>query len=66
MLSISKVGEIDWERKIFDDDCLAIRSGDYYMFEYESDQEEDEEKQDEATRAQEEVERLVFLMKSKS
>lgn len=40
--------------------CLAIRSGDYYMFDYESDQEEDEEKQDEATRAQEEVKDSFF------
>lgn len=34
---------------------LAIRSGDYYMFDDESDQEEDEGKQDEATLAQEQV-----------
>ena len=34
---------------------LAIRSGDYYMFDYESDQEDDEGKQDEATFAQEQV-----------
>ena len=35
--------------------CLAIRSGDYYMFDDESDQEDDEGKQDEATLAQEQV-----------
>ncbi len=34
---------------------LAIRSGDYYMFDYESDEEEDEGNQDEATVAQEQV-----------
>ncbi len=34
---------------------IAIRSGDYYMFDYESDEEEDEGKQDEATAAQEQV-----------
>jgi hypothetical protein len=33
----------------------AIRSGDYYMFEYESDEEEMEEKEDEATVAEEQV-----------
>ncbi|CAF0821922.1 unnamed protein product [Adineta steineri] len=33
----------------------AIRSGDYYMFEYESDEEVDEGKQDEATVAQEQI-----------
>ncbi|CAF1290006.1 unnamed protein product [Adineta steineri] len=33
----------------------AIRSGDYYMFDYESDEEEDEGKQDEATAAQEQI-----------
>ncbi|CAF1290556.1 unnamed protein product, partial [Rotaria sordida] len=33
----------------------VIRSGDYYMFEYESDEEEDEGKQDEATFAQEQI-----------
>ena len=33
----------------------AILSGDYYMFDYESDEEEDEGKQDEATVAQEQV-----------
>lgn len=37
--------------------CLAIRSGDYYMFDDESDQEIDEGKQDEATLAQEQVNR---------
>ena len=34
---------------------LAIRSGDYYMFDYESEEEEEEGKQDEATTAQEQV-----------
>jgi len=35
---------------------LAIRSGDYYMYDYESDEEEvDEGKSDEATVAQEQV-----------
>ncbi len=34
---------------------IAIRSGDYYMFDYESDEEEDEGNQDEATIAQEQV-----------
>lgn len=35
---------------------IAIRSGDYYMFDYESDEEEEEEvKPDEATAAQEQV-----------
>lgn len=34
---------------------LAIRSGDYYMFNYESEDEEEEEIQDEATVAQEQV-----------
>jgi hypothetical protein len=43
--------------KIFDFFFVAIRSGDYYMFEYESDEEEDEGKQDESTAAQEQVKR---------
>jgi hypothetical protein len=34
---------------------VAIRSGDYYMFDYQSDEEEDEGNQDEATIAQEQV-----------
>ncbi|CAF1085642.1 unnamed protein product [Adineta ricciae] len=33
----------------------AIRSGDYYMYEYESDEEEEEVKEDEATVAQEQI-----------
>ncbi|CAF3346333.1 unnamed protein product [Rotaria sp. Silwood1] len=33
----------------------AIRSGDYYMFEYESEEQEDEEKPDEATVAEEQI-----------
>ncbi|CAF5189494.1 unnamed protein product, partial [Rotaria sp. Silwood1] len=32
-----------------------IRSGDYYMFEYESEEQEDEEKPDEATVAEEQI-----------
>ena len=35
--------------------ALAMRSGDYYMYEYESDEEEEEVKEDEATVAQEQV-----------
>jgi hypothetical protein len=38
---------------------VAIRSGDFYMFDYESDEEEDEGKQDEATVAQEQVDRKI-------
>jgi hypothetical protein len=34
---------------------VAIRSGDYYMFDYESDEVEEEVKEDEATIAQEQV-----------
>jgi len=45
------------EKKKFYLIILAIRSGDYYMYEYESDDEEveEEEKPDEATVAQEQV-----------
>ncbi|CAF0897645.1 unnamed protein product [Adineta ricciae] len=39
----------------FNHSILAIRSGDYYMFDYQSDEEEDEGKQDEATVAQEQI-----------
>ncbi|CAF2902955.1 unnamed protein product, partial [Rotaria sp. Silwood2] len=37
----------------------VIRSGDYYMFDYESDEKEDEEKQDEATVAQEQILQVI-------